>query len=211
MAVKRRHEKPAFGNRNFRSSHVTQRIKSAPSLHTLPVATLFLLSFPHCILKPSPIIPLFKPRQVFQGLRNLVVSASSATSTRSASHASIPKALQMERPINVLGTPLAKVSCVCRSFHPLVLYSHLSSSQCGTDPITGFYRDGYCNTSPADAGSHTVAAIVSDSWLSFSASRGNDLRPILKGGCKWCLCAARWKESLDAWKRGEIEESVVPK
>jgi uncharacterized protein len=83
--------------------------------------------------------------------------------------------------------------------------------QCGTQPMTGFFRDGYCNTSAADNGSHTVAGVVSDGFLSFSASRGNDLRGLLTGGCKWCLCASRWKESFDAWKRGEIDRDSVPK
>lgn len=83
--------------------------------------------------------------------------------------------------------------------------------QCGTRPMTGFFRDGYCNTAAADNGSHTVAAVVSDGFLSFSASRGNDLRSLLSGGCKWCLCASRWKESFDAWKRGEIDRDSVPK
>lgn len=83
--------------------------------------------------------------------------------------------------------------------------------QCGTQPMTGFFRDGYCNTSAADNGSHTVAGVVSDGFLSFSASRGNDLRGLLSGGCKWCLCASRWKESFDAWKRGEIDRESVPK
>lgn len=83
--------------------------------------------------------------------------------------------------------------------------------RCGTQPMTGFFRDGYCNTSAADNGSHTVAGIVSDGFLSFSASRGNDLRGLLSGDCKWCLCASRWKESFDAWKRGEIDRESVPK
>lgn len=94
--------------------------------------------------------------------------------------------------------------------------------------MTGFFRDGvstlnvwhganltscykYCNTSPSDFGSHTVAAQVSKEWLDFSASRGNDLRGILSGGCKWCLCVSRWKESLDAFRRGEIARTAVPK
>ena len=69
----------------------------------------------------------------------------------------------------------------------------------------------YCNTSPADMGSHTVASIVSDKWLAFSAERGNDLRPILSDNCRWCLCASRWKESFDAWKRGDISKDGVPR
>lgn len=82
--------------------------------------------------------------------------------------------------------------------------------QCGVQPVTGFFRDGFCNTSPADTGSHTVAAIVSDKWLDFSAARGNDLRGFLTGGCRWCLCASRWKESFDAFRRGELDRDAVP-
>lgn len=69
----------------------------------------------------------------------------------------------------------------------------------------------YCNTSAADYGNHVVAAIVTDKWLAFSAERGNDLRPMLRDGCKWCLCASRWKETFDAYKAGEISKDVVPK
>ena len=77
---------------------------------------------------------------------------------------------------------------------------------CCTDPLTGFYRDGYCRTGAEDLGLHTVCAIVSDSFLQFSKSRGNDLStprpeyefPGLKNGDKWCLCVERWKEALDA-------------
>lgn len=69
----------------------------------------------------------------------------------------------------------------------------------------------YCNTSPADGGSHTLAAVVSKEWLEFSASRGNDLRPILSDGCKWCLCSARWLESFKAYKNGEIGKQAVPR
>lgn len=77
---------------------------------------------------------------------------------------------------------------------------------CSTDPMTGFYRDGCCNTGSEDAGVHTVCARVTDEFLAFSASRGNDLAtPMpeygfagLTEGDHWCLCAARWKEAFDA-------------
>lgn len=83
----------------------------------------------------------------------------------------------------------------------------------GGSPIkSGFFRDGYCRTSPMDHGSHSVAGIVSTQFLDFSASRGNDLRLAgLDDGCKWCLCAGRWKESFDAWKDGVIGKEAVPK
>jgi uncharacterized protein (DUF2237 family) len=77
---------------------------------------------------------------------------------------------------------------------------------CGTDPITGFYRDGCCNTGPDDMGTHTVCAEVTQDFLEFTAKQGNDLsspRPAfgfqgLKPGDRWCLCASRWKEAYDA-------------
>jgi len=78
--------------------------------------------------------------------------------------------------------------------------------QCSTKPMTGFYRDGYCLTGAADVGSHVVAAVVTQKFLDFTKSRGNDLqtpRPEsnfvgLKTGDGWCLCALRWKEAHDA-------------
>ena len=77
---------------------------------------------------------------------------------------------------------------------------------CCHDPLTGFYRDGYCRTGPGDYGVHTVCAQMTAEFLSFSRSRGNDLStpvpehafPGLKPGDQWCLCAARWKEAYDA-------------
>ena len=75
---------------------------------------------------------------------------------------------------------------------------------CGTAPLTGFYRDGYCKTGHADRGTHVVCAEVSDRFLQFSKSKGNDLItargqgfPGLKQGDKWCLCAMRWKEAYE--------------
>lgn len=86
---------------------------------------------------------------------------------------------------NVLGGPL---TCCCAS------------------PRTGFYRDGYCHTAPQDVGSHTVCAQMTEEFLAFSRARGNDLstpRPEfefsgLVPGDRWCLCAARWREALQA-------------
>ncbi|HAI82775.1 MAG TPA: DUF2237 domain-containing protein [Chitinophagaceae bacterium] len=88
-------------------------------------------------------------------------------------------------PLNVLGTEL---ECCC------------------TNPITGFYRDGYCKTDAYDAGRHVICAEITDAFLAFTLSRGNDLItpnaayrfPGLKAGDKWCLCALRWKEAYDA-------------
>lgn len=84
--------------------------------------------------------------------------------------------------INVLGAPLAI---------------------CCTEPMSGFYRDGYCRTGPMDTGRHVVAAQVTQEFLDFTLSRGNDLMtprpeyqfPGLKAGDRWCLCAVRWREA----------------
>ena len=77
---------------------------------------------------------------------------------------------------------------------------------CSTTPMTGFFRDGCCNTSPEDVGSHTVCAVVTDAFLEFSRAAGNDLStpmpdlgfPGLKAGDRWCICAPRWQEALEA-------------
>lgn len=74
------------------------------------------------------------------------------------------------------------------------------------DPMTGYFRTGYCNTDGNDRGLHVVAAVVSDEFLQYSLSQGNDLIsaypasgfPGLKAGNIWCLCALRWKEALAA-------------
>lgn len=77
---------------------------------------------------------------------------------------------------------------------------------CGEKPMTGFFRDGCCNTSEQDVGSHTVCVEVTDDFLAYSRSRGNDLVtpmpaygfPGLKAGDRWCLCAGRWLEAQQA-------------
>ena len=79
---------------------------------------------------------------------------------------------------------------------------------CSTDPMTGFFRDGCCRTGGGDVGVHVVCARVTEDFLAWSKSRGNDLStprpefefPGLKSGDRWCLCAARWKEAFDAGK-----------
>jgi hypothetical protein len=77
---------------------------------------------------------------------------------------------------------------------------------CSFKPMTGFTRSGACETGAEDVGNHTVCVQVTDEFLEFSRSRGNDLStplpeynfPGLKPGDRWCLCAARWQEALDA-------------
>ncbi len=86
---------------------------------------------------------------------------------------------------NVLGTPL---------------------QSCSTKPLTGFYRDGCCNTGIDDLGLHLVCCQVTAPFLAFSASHGNDLStphdewgfPGLQPGDRWCVCVTRWKEALEA-------------
>jgi uncharacterized protein len=90
-----------------------------------------------------------------------------------------------EKTLNVLGTELIP---------------------CSYDPLTGFFRDGCCKTNSDDRGSHVVCAKVTQAFLDFSLRQGNDLitpRPEhrfsgLKNGDRWCLCAMRWKEALEA-------------
>ncbi|WP_299144001.1 DUF2237 domain-containing protein [uncultured Tateyamaria sp.] len=92
--------------------------------------------------------------------------------------------MEPEDSVNVLGDPLAL---------------------CGTDPVTGFFRDGHCNTCAADQGSHTVCAVMTAEFLAFSKYVGNDLstpRPEfrfagLKPGDSWCLCASRFLQAHD--------------
>jgi uncharacterized protein (DUF2237 family) len=77
---------------------------------------------------------------------------------------------------------------------------------CSIDPMTGFFRDGCCNASREDAGSHTVCVVMTAEFLAFSKSAGNDLStPMpqfgfrgLKPGDRWCLCAPRWQEAFEA-------------
>lgn len=77
---------------------------------------------------------------------------------------------------------------------------------CSTEPLTGFFRDGCCNTGSQDRGSHTVCAVVTTEFLRFSREGGNDLStprpeygfPGLKHGDSWCLCAPRWQEAFEA-------------
>ena len=91
----------------------------------------------------------------------------------------------MANATNVLGEPLAV---------------------CGLSPRTGFYRDGCCNTGPGDAGLHLVCAVMTDEFLEYTKSRGNDLStpipeygfPGLQAGDRWCVCVERWKEALRA-------------
>ena len=90
----------------------------------------------------------------------------------------------MDESLNVLGEPL---------------------EVCGQDPVTGFYRDGCCNSSDEDFGSHTICVEVNRKFLEYTRFRGNDLStpmpdfgfPGLQAGDRWCLCAKRWLEAAD--------------
>jgi uncharacterized protein (DUF2237 family) len=85
---------------------------------------------------------------------------------------------------------------------------------CSFEPLTGFYRDGCCTTGEEDRGKHTVCAVMTDDFLTFSASRGNDLStpmedfgfPGLKAGDRWCLCVDRW---VEAWEAGFAPKVVL--
>ena len=85
---------------------------------------------------------------------------------------------------------------------------------CSNTPLTGFFRDGCCATGQDDLGSHTVCAVMNDSFLAFSREAGNDLstaRPEwgfagLREGDRWCLCASRW---LEAYEAGQAPEVVL--
>jgi uncharacterized protein (DUF2237 family) len=89
------------------------------------------------------------------------------------------------RGLNVLGQPL---------------------QSCCSEPKTGFFRDGFCRTDAQDLGSHTICAMVTQEFLDFSVAQGNDLVtphpefgfPGLKAGDKWCVCASRWQDALEA-------------
>ena len=84
--------------------------------------------------------------------------------------------------------------------------------ECCANPITGFYRDGFCHTDELDRGIHVVCAEMSEEFLNFSKSRGNDLStprleynfPGLKQGDHWCVCAERWKEAYDNGKAPKL-------
>ena len=83
---------------------------------------------------------------------------------------------------------------------------------CSENPLTGYFRDGCCNTSPQDVGSHTVCVVMTEAFLAFSARAGNDLStplpeygfPGLKPGDRWCLCAPRWQQAFEAGKAPKV-------
>ncbi len=104
------------------------------------------------------------------------------------------KAHEIEASVNVLGEEL---------------------KSCSLDPVTGFFRNGCCDTSDQDHGSHTICAVMTADFLEFSKSCGNDLstpRPEfgfagLNPGDQWCLCAARWVEAFEAGKAPKVRLS----
>lgn len=88
---------------------------------------------------------------------------------------------------------------------------------CSLAPLTGFFRNGCCDTSPQDHGSHTVCIVATAEFLEFSARRGNDLStpmpeygfPGVKPGDRWCLCAPRWQEALEAGMAPKVALSAT--
>lgn len=90
---------------------------------------------------------------------------------------------------------------------------------CSQNPVTGFFRDGCCNTSRQDGASHTVCALLTEDFLSYSKQQGNDLSsprpefgfPGLKAGDQWCLCASRWNEAFEAGCAPRVRLSATHK
>lgn len=86
--------------------------------------------------------------------------------------------------------------------------------ECSSDPLTGFYRNGCCDSGPEDRGRHMVCAVMTEEFLQFSKSRGNDLTtpiprfnfPGLEPGDRWCLCVLRW---LEAYKEGAAPNIIL--
>lgn len=101
------------------------------------------------------------------------------------------KSMRQDSSKNVLGTPL---------------------QSCCTSPMTGYYRNGHCETGADDFGTHVVCAYMTQDFLDFTAKCGNDLCtpipaynfPGLKPGDKWCLCASRWKQAYEAGKAPKV-------
>jgi uncharacterized protein (DUF2237 family) len=81
---------------------------------------------------------------------------------------------------------------------------------CGKNPMTGYFRDGYCKTDSTDGGTHTVCSEVDDEFLELTKSKGNDLS-MLKSGDRWCLCAKRWKEAYDEGKAPKVIKNATNK
>lgn len=106
--------------------------------------------------------------------------------------------MEKDASVNVLGKPLAL---------------------CSTSPVTGYFRDGHCNTCDADTGSHTVCAVMTEEFLALSKYLGNDLstpRPEfgfdgLKAGDKWCLCAARFLQAHDEGAAPQVDLNATHK
>jgi uncharacterized protein (DUF2237 family) len=82
---------------------------------------------------------------------------------------------------------------------------------CSSQPITGWFRDGFCRTDANDSGRHVIASIVDAKFLAFTRSKGNDLEtprasfPGLRPGDRWCLCALRWKEAFDEGAAPQVD------
>ena len=101
---------------------------------------------------------------------------------------------------------MARQSTRSASFYPSRNVFGGDLDTCSLAPVTGFIRNGCCDSGPEDIGSHTVCAVMTAEFLEFSRARGNDLStpvpefgfPGLKPGDRWCLCAPRWQEAFEA-------------
>ena len=97
-----------------------------------------------------------------------------------------------------------------REEEPMNVYGkHLKP--CSHEPLTGFFRSGFCETCEEDLGSHTVCAVMTETFLAYTKSQGNDLTtphphfPGLNPGDRWCLCASRWKEAWENYAAPQVD------
>ena len=80
---------------------------------------------------------------------------------------------------------------------------------CSEDPVTGYYRDGYCDSGLEDYGKHLVCGKINSNFLKFSKSRNNDLSSVVKPGEKWCLCEDRWEEAYDHGIKVKVDTAAT--
>ena len=80
---------------------------------------------------------------------------------------------------------------------------------CSTNPMTGYYRNGYCMSGEDDSGTHTVCAKMNKKFLNYTKKKGNDLSSVVKPGDKWCLCEYRWNEAYKDGKAPRVIKSAT--
>ena len=110
-----------------------------------------------------------------------------------------------------------KLNMVLEGFSNTLNVNSEELKLCGLEPVTGFFRDGYCRTDKSDVGTHTVCAKVTSDFLKYTKSKGNDLSTPrgsfkgLKDGDKWCLCAIRWREADEDGKAPPVDLAATNK